>query len=174
MTKYVAFLRGINVGGRIIKMADLVACCEKAGLDQVQTVLQTGNVIFESDKSESEIKQLLEATLSTTFEYPAKVQVLSTRELQKIIDAYPFGAPRTDAHDYIIFIENELEQSLLGEEYELATGEKVAASSGAVYWRVEKGQTLKSAFAKVLTKAKYKSFNTNRNLNTLRKIVKAS
>jgi len=152
-------------------MADLVACCEKAGLSQVKTVLQTGNVVFESDKSEAELKKLLEDTLSKTFDYPAKVQVLSLAELQKIIDAYPFGAPKTDTHDYIIFIENVLEQSLLGEEYGLAPGEKVAAGKGVVYWRVEKGQTLKSSFAKLLAKAKYKEFNTNRNLNTLKKIA---
>ena len=171
MTKYVAFLRGINVGGRIIKMADLAACCEKVGLNQVKTVLQTGNVVFESDASATKLKKLLEDTLSTTFDYPAKVQVLSIPELQKMIDAYPFGEPKEGAHDYIIFIENKLEQSLLSEEYELATDEKVAAGKGVIYWRVEKGQTLKSSFAKLLAKAKYKEFNTNRNLNTLKKIA---
>ncbi|MFO0781853.1 MAG: DUF1697 domain-containing protein [Candidatus Saccharimonadales bacterium] len=171
MTKYVAFLRGINVGGRVIKMADLAACCEKAGLNQVKTVLQTGNVVFESDKSEAELKRLLEDTLTSTFDYPAKVQVLSIPELQKIIDEYPFGEPKPNIHDYLIFIENELEQLLLAEKYELALGEKVAAGKGVIYWRVEKGLTLKSSFAKVLTKAKYKPFNTNRNLNTLKKIA---
>jgi uncharacterized protein (DUF1697 family) len=53
MTKYVAFLRGINVGGRIIKMADLRICLEKAGFGDVKTILQTGNVIFESDISDT-------------------------------------------------------------------------------------------------------------------------
>lgn len=171
MTKYVAFLRGINVGGRVIKMADLVVCCEKAGLNQVKTVLQTGNVVFESDLSATKLKELLESTLTNTFGYPAKVQVLAIPNLQRIIDVYPFGEPVPDAHDYVIFLENGLEKLMLDEEYELAPGEQVAAGNGVVYWRVSRGQTLKSSFAKVLTKAKYKPFNTNRNLNTLKKIV---
>jgi uncharacterized protein (DUF1697 family) len=54
---------------------------------------------------------------------------------------------------------------------ELGPQERVAAGEGVVYWRVDKGSTLKSNFAKLLTKAKYRDFNTNRNLNTLRKLL---
>lgn len=171
MTKYVAFLRGINVGGRIIKMADLVTCCEKAGLKHVKTVLQTGNVVFESDVSESELKTILEKALTETFDYVAKVQIVSISQLQRIVDKYPFGEPVLEMHDYVIFIEDGLEEALLAEDYALSASEKVAAGDAVVYWRVEKGQTLKSAFAKHLTKAKYRQFNTNRNLKTLRKIL---
>ena len=49
--KYVALLRGINVGGRnIIKMGALKVCLEQCGFVNVATFIQSGNVIFESDK----------------------------------------------------------------------------------------------------------------------------
>jgi uncharacterized protein (DUF1697 family) len=67
MTKYVAFLRGINVGGRIIKMTKLKACFEKAGFSNVSTLLQTGNISFESDKKERELKTEIETLLTNTF-----------------------------------------------------------------------------------------------------------
>ena len=52
--KYIALLRGINISGqKIIKMADLRAILEKVGLSKVQTYIQSGNVIFESDESKS-------------------------------------------------------------------------------------------------------------------------
>jgi uncharacterized protein (DUF1697 family) len=171
MTKYAAFLRGINVGGRIVKMADLKICLEKVGLSNVVTLLQSGNVVFESDLSQTELKKMVEATLTKTFHYPAKVQVLAIDRLQEIIEGYPFGVADNGQHDYVIFMENGLEKDLVNESYELAFGEQVKSGSSVVYWRVDKGSTLKSSFAKLLTKAKYKEFNTNRNLKTLKKLL---
>lgn len=171
MARYVAFLRGVNVGGWIIKMADVRACLTEVGLHKIATLLQSGNVLFESDAGPAELKQLIETALSQRFGYPARAQVLSSDALRQIVAAYPFGTAAADQHDYVVFIENELEKELLQEKYQLAPGEKVQAGRGVVYWRVDKGHTLKSSFAKVLTKAKYKDFNTNRNLKTLRKLL---
>src|ERR1700760_2861181 len=154
MAKYAAFLRGINVGGRIVKMADLKACLEKAGLPSVTTLLPSGNVVFESDKTEVELKKLLETTLTKTFEYPAKVQVFSLDRLQKIVDAYPFGTAGDKQHDYVIFMEGGLEKTILDDDYELGKGEKVQAGKGVVYWRVDQGLTLRSLFGKALSKSK--------------------
>lgn len=152
-------------------MADLKACFEKAGYKNVSTLLQTGNVIFESDKSSTELKKGVEATLTRTFNYPAKVLVLDLETLGIFIKDYPFGTAGDNQHDYVIFMENGLEKDILSESYELAPGEKVQAGKSVVYWRVDKGSTLKSAFSKLLSKSKYKDFNTNRNLKTLQKIV---
>lgn len=152
-------------------MADLKACFEKMGFKNVATLLQSGNVIFESNKNAGELKKEIEETLAKTFNYPAKAQVLDLEALHYIIGNYPFGAAGSSQHDYVIFMENGLEKDILNEAYELASGEKVHAGKGVVYWRVDKGSTLKSSFAKLLTKSKYKDFNTNRNINTLKKLV---
>jgi len=174
MTKYAAFLRGINVGGRIVKMADLKVCLEKAGLSDVRTLLQSGNVVFESEEGGASVpalKSLIEAALSETFGYPAKVQVMPVEDLSKVVSKYPFGTAADGQHDYVIFMENGLEGELAVEPCRLAPGEQVAAGLGVVYWRVAKGSTLKSDFAKLLTKSKYRQFNTNRNIRTLRKML---
>jgi len=168
--KYAAFLRGVNVGGRIIRMADLKTCLEKAGFSDVKTYLQSGNVTFESDNNEAELKKQIETLLTKTFNYPAKAQVIPMDNLRKIIDSNPFGSVSADYHQYVIFIENDLETKLVAEAGK-QLGEEVKAGHGVVYWKVMKGQTLKSPFAKLLTKSKYKDFNTNRNINTLQKIA---
>ena len=159
------------MGGRIIKMADLKVCFEKTGFKNVATLLQSGNVLFESDKDASELKKEIEEALTKTFNYPAKVQVVDIQTLREVIDNYPFGNAGGSQHDYVIFMENGLERDVVNEQYEPALGERVQAGKGAVYWRVDKGSTLKSSFAKLLTKSKYKDFNTNRNINTLQKLV---
>src|SRR6266404_3652074 len=162
--KYAALLRGVNVGGRIIKMAELKACFEKTGFKDVTTYLQSGNVVFEAALSEVEAKQKIEAALTKTFKYPAKVIVVSMDNLKKIIDANPFSGAPKDYHQYVIFFENGLEKDFAAETLEL-TDEAVEVGQGVIYWKVNKGMTLKSHRGKLLSKAKYKNFNTNRNVN---------
>jgi uncharacterized protein (DUF1697 family) len=136
-------------------MADLRSCLEKAGLNDVATLLQSGNVVFESSHEESELKKLIEASLSKTFSYPAKAQVLSMNRLSEIVKKYPFGTAGDNQHDYVIFMENGLERELVAEAYSLTPGERLASGQNVVYWRVDKGSTLKSNCAKLLTKTKY-------------------
>jgi uncharacterized protein (DUF1697 family) len=171
MAKYVAFLRGVNTGGRVIKMADLKSCLESAGFKDVKTVLQSGNVIFDSDKTDTgTLKRQMEQALSETFNYPAKVQVITMEKLEKVIAGNPFVDAPADYHQYVIFIENDLETQLVAEAGQ-QLGEHVQAGQNVVYWKVKKGDTLKSPLGKLLTKSKYKEFNTNRNVNTLHKML---
>ena len=171
MPKYVAFLRGINVGGRKINMADLKMSFDSMGFKDVETLLNTGNVIFLTDKNQTSLKNLIEINLTKTFNYRAKVQVYGIDVLKKVINNYPFGVASLKEHDYVIFLENGLERTVVNEKLDLAFDEKIKAGEGVVYWRVSKGSTLQSSFGKLLTRSAYKEFNTNRNLNTLKKIL---
>jgi uncharacterized protein (DUF1697 family) len=170
--RYVAFLRGINVGGRTIKMAELTTYFEEAGYDDVATVLQTGNVIFASTEGLPALKRTIEAGLSARFNYSAHVQIYQLAKLKRIVDASPFEGGDPATHSYVVFFEKGLEKQLVGEASDLeASAESIHIGDGVIYWKVAKGNTLDSAFAKYLTKARYKSFHTSRNINTLRKIV---
>jgi len=171
MSKYVAFLRGINVGGRIVRMSDLKTCFEAAGLRNVSTVLQTGNVVFESSIRPDSLKKLIEKKLTNQFHYSAKVQVILADDLAEIVRKYPFNEADNNFQHYVIFLENNLSDSLVP-EMELDTSvEEVKAGKEVVYWKVFKGMTLKSPFAKLLVKTKYKEFNTTRSINTLKKLI---
>jgi uncharacterized protein (DUF1697 family) len=171
MKHWVALLRGVNVGGRTVRMAELRATLGELGLEHVETILQSGNVRFDAKGSANTIKDQIEAALRKRFGYDAHVQVIEREQLQKIIAAAPFGTAGEDRHDYVIFMERGLERDLAAENVDLAAGEKVEAGDGVVYWQVDKGSTLQSAFGKLLTRAQYRDFNTNRNLRTLRKLV---
>ena len=169
--RYVAFLRGVNVGGRTIKMAELRACFEGIGLREVTTVLQSGNVIFEAARATPPaLKQKIEGALAATFAYPARVHVLALAEVHAIAAACPYADDDPDRHAYVVFLENGLETALAGEAVALAPGEETQVGRGVVYWRCPRGSTLQSAFGKLLTRARYRDFNTNRNLRTLRRL----
>ena len=171
MKHWVALLRGVNVGGRTIRMADLREALGELGLTNVVTVLQSGNVTFESPLAGAKLQGAIEAELRQRFGYDAHVQVIEREQLQKVVDSYPFGTAGEQSHDYVVFMERSLEKDLAAEHVELGAGEKVEAGDGVVYWRVDKGSTLQSAFGKLLTKARYRDFNTNRNVRTLRKLL---
>jgi uncharacterized protein (DUF1697 family) len=169
--QWVALLRGVNVGGRTIRMADLREALGALGLENVQTVLQSGNVRFDSNLAGEKLQRTIEKGLGERFGYEAHVQVIEQGKLERVIDAYPFGTAGEDSHDYVVFMERGLEKDLAAEKVQLGEDERVNPGDGVVYWRVNKGSTLQSPFGKLLTKAKYRDFNTNRNLRTLRKLV---
>jgi uncharacterized protein (DUF1697 family) len=169
MKKRIAFLRGINVGNIRIKMPDLKLAFEKLNFQGVKTYLQTGNVVFESDKTLEEIKPILEKTLSQTFNYEAFVLLYDFEDLSNIIDKYPFEKVESH-HAYIIFIDN----GVIFEELKYiaeSSDEPISCGNQVIYWKVTKGESLETPFSKILAKAKYKKNTTVRNINTLEKMI---
>ncbi|MGW8145097.1 MAG: DUF1697 domain-containing protein, partial [Anaerolineales bacterium] len=79
MNRYVALLRGINVGGKnLIKMTDLAACVQGLGFTNVRTYIQSGNVIFDTSEADKQrVVNLLEEAISKAFDYEASVVVRS-------------------------------------------------------------------------------------------------
>ncbi len=71
MEKYCAFLRGVNVKGTNMKMAEVCKVFRDAGMQEVSSVLASGNIIFSSSASEEALKTELEQKLSTYFDYEA-------------------------------------------------------------------------------------------------------
>lgn len=172
--QYIILLRGVNVGGRTIKMAELKSCFESNDFRKVATVLQTGNVILESEENKpAKLRREVEDLLSHTFDYPARVLVLSPEALKAVVENYPFSDHGPEFHRYAVFTEKGFEKELVDQAGKLDKNiEAVAAGEGVVYWRVLKGHTLDSSFGKYIGKAATKNFLTTRNLNTLEKILK--
>ena len=171
MTRYVALLRGVNVGGVNMKMADLAEVVRELGYDDVKTVLASGNVLFTTQDAAAASKDKLEAALRKRFGYEAWVHVLTVDSIQKIIDAYPY--PRSaDRHAYVVFIlKPEVRDELLAVELDPKV-EQAEAGDGVVYWSVPKGDTLESAMGKAQSASKHKPWLTTRNLNTLEKLTR--
>ena len=114
MTKFVAFLRGINVGGKnIIKMADLKACFEKNNFQNISTFIQSGNVLFESDpKNIQELENTLEKILSKQFSYKSTILVRSESQINDVVENVPKNwKSRKDLRCYIAFIKEPITHS---------------------------------------------------------------
>lgn len=92
--KYVVLLRGINVGGRRkVAMAQLCQCLENLGSKNVRTLLNSGNVVFESGAAgQQELVAKIQSSLRQTFGFEIPVLLRTGEELQKIIEAEPFSS----------------------------------------------------------------------------------
>jgi uncharacterized protein (DUF1697 family) len=79
--RWVAFLRAVNVGGRTVKMADVKSALSRAGLDEVETFLASGNVLFESGRREPALRTLVETTLAKSLGMEVPTVLRSSDEL---------------------------------------------------------------------------------------------
>jgi uncharacterized protein (DUF1697 family) len=91
MTRYVALLRAVNVGGTgKIAMADLKALCRHAGFTDIETYIASGNVVFESKASASRVKSDLEKRLLDHVGKSIGVVLRTASEIQDVLRANPF------------------------------------------------------------------------------------
>jgi uncharacterized protein (DUF1697 family) len=170
MTRYALFLRGVNVGGINLKMADVATALTDAGFTAVRTVLATGNVLVESSGTAAAVRKKAETTLRLQFGYDAWVLVYDADAVRDIVANYPFE-PELDGHQsYITFVSDA---AVLDELAALSAGpkEKIRRGDGVVYWQVPKGSTLDSTIGKTMGKPRYKSSTTTRNMRTLAKLM---
>ncbi|MCV7030483.1 DUF1697 domain-containing protein [Mycobacterium sherrisii] len=175
MTGYAVFLRGVNVGGVNIKMADAVTALTDAGFTAVRTILASGNVLLESSASAAVVRRKAEAALRERFGYQAWVLAYDIDTVRAVVDAYPF-APEVDGHQsYVTFVADPaVLDELCGLADTAGAEEKIGRGEGVVYWQVPKGATLTSTIGKTMGKPKYKSATTTRNLRTLSKVVRSA
>jgi len=171
MTEYAAFLRGVNVGGVNLKMAEVASALADAGFTNVRTILASGNVLLESSAGAAAARKKAEATLRERFGYDAWVLVYDIDTVRAVVEAYPFE-PEVDGYQsYVTFVADKAvldELAGLGERAD----EKISPGDGVVYWQVPKGSTLDSTIGKTMGKPRYKSSTTTRNLRTLAKVLR--
>ena len=169
--KYVAFLRAINVGGHaIIKMADLKKMFEAAGLENVQTYIQSGNVIFESEDIDAEsLAKQIERQLEKAAEYKIELFVRTMREVHSIGEKCPFKA-KDGEMVYVTFLNKKpakkSQQALLD----------LTSDADDFAFRVREVYTLRrdreqSVFSNNFVEKILKAPATSRNLTTIAKIV---
>jgi len=173
MPRYVALLRGINVGGKtLIKMAELRTCAEELGLDAVATFIASGNLLFESpERSAAKLETRLERALEERFELPVTVVVLDRSAYARIVKAVPkawVGDETLRANVAFVRRGTNAKQVVRDLQPDPAV-EEVKAVDGAILWATKRDVVNKSVMRKLIGGAVYKEL-TVRNLNTTLKL----
>jgi uncharacterized protein (DUF1697 family) len=162
MGQYVALLRGINVGGKnLIRMADLKACFEKNGFENVMTYIQSGNVLFESgERSAAKLTQRIEGILSATFNYQASVVLRSRSQLRSIVERAPdgFGTHPSRFLSDVIFLKPPLTAAAALKVVPTRDGvDRLWAGTGVLYSSRLAGRASQSRISRIASMPIYQS-----------------
>ena len=113
--RYIALLRGVNVGGHLVKMDRLRALIGELGYDNVRTYIQSGNVFFDTDADdEAAITQVIEGHLLSALGYAVPVCLRTVTELERTLALDPFKEETVtpDMRLNIVFAANPIPQTL--------------------------------------------------------------
>lgn len=112
---YLSFLRGVNVGGKKVPMADLRLLYDELGFKNVTTYIQSGNVIFESKIAPDAALKKIEKKLKEKFGFDISVIIRTEKELASVIKDNPFIKEKNIAEDkiYVIFLASPPDKDLL-------------------------------------------------------------
>lgn len=170
--KYVALLRGINVGGNNkVEMIRLKKIFEDLGYSQVKTYINSGNIIFSTSESHSSLTGKIEKAIEEEFKLHIKVVVKSLSEITKIDGVIPKtwtngGESKTD----VLFLWNEINKKEALHNLKIKPEiDHVKYIDGAIIWNVDRKNITKSGLLKIVGTDFYKKV-TIRNVNTLRKL----
>jgi uncharacterized protein (DUF1697 family) len=179
MNQYVAFLRGVNVGGKKpIRMKELANVLTAAGFHNVRTFIASGNVIFEaSAKDPKRIARKIEKHLRDAFGYEITVIIRNVDELRAIIKRNPFKKPKPSADEmlFVTFLASPAPvKPRLPLRSETENMEVIALTNGAAFIVAHRKKTGWFGFPHTFAEREFKVPTTTRNWTTVVKIVAAA
>lgn len=171
-TQFVAFLRGINVGGHIVKMDVLKSAFESLGFANVQTVLASGNVVFEADEVDiSAIEDKLQEACG--FAVPCIVRTME--EVRAVANLKPFKdvVVSVGTRLFVTFLYENIKKPLkVPPEIKKEDFEIIGTTSGEVFSVLNLQHTFRSTDAMKILGDLYGKKITTRSWNTVYRILK--
>lgn len=170
--RYLALLRGINVGGKNkVEMKRLKATFEATGMENVSTYINSGNVIFDHRRvAPQQMANLLEGAIESDFGFEVKVLVRDHANIRRVAKELPaeWANDETSKCD-VMFLWDNLKRGL--DELPIKPGiDEVIPAPGALLWRVDRELVTRSGMMKIASMPLYKRI-TIRNCNTVRKLA---
>ena len=176
MTTYVALLRGVNVGGKMVSMARLREMLESLGFADVQTLLQSGNAVFRAPaKSGAALERQLESATAKHLGITCDYHVRTAGELQAAIDANPMTAQaeKDPSRFTVTFYKAPLDKAAVEAAQAAIEGPEILRADGRhlyIYWPDGQGRSK----AGVAVGRALKVQGTARNWNTVLKLARAA
>ncbi|HEX2880901.1 MAG TPA: DUF1697 domain-containing protein, partial [Polyangiaceae bacterium] len=174
MARYVALLRGINVGGKnIIKMLALKTCFEEAGFKDVATFIQSGNVLFAASGAAPALTKQIESILGKAFSYQASVVLRSDKQLAEVVKNAPkgFGSQPAKYRYDVLFLKEPLTASEALKGVRTKPGVDTAhAGQGVLYFSRLISKATQSQLPRLTALPVYQSL-TIRNWNTTTQLL---
>jgi uncharacterized protein (DUF1697 family) len=171
---HIALLRGINVGGhKPVGMSDLRTFLTKLGFANAQTLLQSGNLVFQSDsRTGDELERFLEQEARKRLKLEADFIVRTAGEWKKIVEANPFRkeAQRDPGHLLVMCFKSAVDPKSVETLQSAITGSERISAKGREAYIVNPDGVGRSRFTHALIEKKMGVRGTGRNWNTVLKL----
>ncbi len=171
--KYIALLRGINVGGNNkVEMPKLKKTFEDLGYLNVSTYINTGNVIFETEEKNDEmLKKEIEKALKDNFKFEIRVVLRDGKNIEKVCKNIPTKWENNDdMKTDVLFLWEEFDNKKSLDLINKKEGiDNLIYVDGAIIWNIDRKNYTKSGMNKFIGSLLYKNM-TARNVNTVRKL----
>ncbi|WP_431710141.1 DUF1697 domain-containing protein [Glutamicibacter uratoxydans] len=172
MNRYVVLLRGVNVGGVKLPMAEFSAALAAGGFATVRTVLATGNAVCDASGSVEQVAERVESIVQHHFGLPVPALVYSGAEFGDIANwPFPLQPPGEEFHRYLSFSRDPQAARHLAGQLPATVGEYLVHGP-VLYWWAAKGTSTTCPLATALQRLARQHLLTTRNLNTVQKIAK--
>lgn len=154
-------------------MKELKAVLEKAGMTDVRTYINSGNVIFSSARrSKEQLARRVERAIAKHFGFPVEVLVRDLKSMRTVVKAIPAGwKDDSTMRCYVMFLWNDVAKPSVIKQLDIKAGlDDVKYAAGAIIWRVDRKVLTRSGMMKLTSAPLYKRM-TIRNCNTARKLL---
>ena len=174
MTRHIAFLRAINVGGHVVTMDVLKRHFARMGFSSVETFIASGNVIFQSRTAKTtSLEQTIEAALGKALGYEVATFVRTTDQLAAIAQREPFQRARLEeATAFVVgFLQAPLEAAAVRRLMALRTDiDDFHVDPREIYWLCRTKQS-ESTFSNAMFEKAVGAKTTFRSMTTIRKLA---
>lgn len=170
MKTYISILRGINVSGqKKIKMADLKALYEKLGFSDVQTYIQSGNVVFKAKETEAnKLEKLIFDAIQKEYGFDVPNLILTAKEVEEALNNNPF---KDIEKMYFTFLTETPQQENIEKLKTYSFEEEYYELNGKVIYSHFPNGAGRAKMNNNFFENKLKVMATSRNLNTTQKLL---
>jgi uncharacterized protein (DUF1697 family) len=171
--KFVALLRGINVGKSVqVPMKMLKGLLEELGFENVVTYLNSGNVLFESERTRSEVAEMIEHELEKTFGQKVSTLVKTASEIREIEKSIPAEWKNNEEEQtYVAYLFDDIDKPEIVTELPIKKEYmEIFYAHKAIVWNIKRENYNRSQITKIAAHISY-SRMTTRNVNTARKLA---
>lgn len=172
MARSIALLRAVNVGGRNLPMAELRALCGELGWEDVETYIQSGNLVFTAPGEPETLEETLEKAIEQRFGFDVPVIVRTARQWAACAVANPFAAVARDEPNRLQLLVSKRSPYADASEKLMEraqAGEVVKAAGGALWFHFPEGVGRSKLTPALIDKA-CGSPSTGRNWRTVVKL----